>query len=410
MRYREQNNMTQDLTFINVATDGNTNEDTTFTAEGLDLLGDFKSMHDVSRSDYVTRAAKGEIFVNPMSSYKHERSASATTLKLFADVGSPYLWKSHQTGGAPHLTIGGLVEHLAVSIDHHNLSVLAGTEAYANINSPDFQGAVWVAELRESIQLLTNPFGSINKLVKRYAKKGRQKAKRNPGRYKNYSVVDFIEENWLQYRYGIMPLVYDAQDITKAMSNLASEMPERQTARGSASDEGEESQVIEYVNGGYEIAFEKEIKTKRSIDIRAGVLYQNNFTRNSFGVRLEDIPSAVWETVPFSFVADWFVNVGDYIQAITPKLGIDILGSWTVNRDTQVTTGKGSTIGPVGSVWEVSLGNTSSEEYKSLTTHRTPEVSVGIAYHPSPYKGTLGKKRLLDTLSLTDQILKSKLR
>jgi hypothetical protein len=47
------------------------------------------------------------------------------------------------------------------------------------------------------------------------------------------------------------------------------------------------------------------------------------------GLRDQDIPVTVWELVPWSFVVDWFVNVGDWIQAVTPNPSVTVKGSWT---------------------------------------------------------------------------------
>jgi hypothetical protein len=46
------------------------------------------------------------------------------------------------------------------------------------------------------------------------------------------------------------------------------------------------------------------------------------------GSRLRDIPATLWEVVPYSFVVDWFFNVGDWIQAFTPAPGITPLRNW----------------------------------------------------------------------------------
>jgi hypothetical protein len=42
--------------------------------------------------------------------------------------------------------------------------------------------------------------------------------------------------------------------------------------------------------------------------------------------------------VPFSFVADWFVNFGDFIEALLPRSGTYPLASWyTVTREIETT-------------------------------------------------------------------------
>jgi hypothetical protein len=45
------------------------------------------------------------------------------------------------------------------------------------------------------------------------------------------------------------------------------------------------------------------------------------------GLHLSNLPSSIWEAIPFSFVADWVINLGDWIRAVTPKAGVKILAT-----------------------------------------------------------------------------------
>jgi hypothetical protein len=43
---------------------------------------------------------------------------------------------------------------------------------------------------------------------------------------------------------------------------------------------------------------------------------------------MAQIPAAIWEIIPFSFVVDWFVNVESFIRAVTPKADVHRLAEW----------------------------------------------------------------------------------
>jgi hypothetical protein len=82
----------------------------------------------------------------------------------------------------------------------------------------------------------------------------------------------------------------------------------------------------------------------KSSRIAVGVLYDvTNQTAPEalmgiLGTRPRDVPATLWEIVPYSFVVDWFVNVGDWLQAITPVPGITVRGHWaTTVTETEET-------------------------------------------------------------------------
>lgn len=55
---------------------------------------------------------------------------------------------------------------------------------------------------------------------------------------------------------------------------------------------------------------------------RITVVNPNLYTANRLG--LVNPAAVAWELVPFSFVVDWFVNVGDYISQFNDLLGVDV--------------------------------------------------------------------------------------
>jgi hypothetical protein len=44
---------------------------------------------------------------------------------------------------------------------------------------------------------------------------------------------------------------------------------------------------------------------------------------------------AIWELIPFSFIIDWFFNVGETLASFTPNYGIESLASWYTVVDTK---------------------------------------------------------------------------
>jgi len=375
-----------------------------------DAYGTTKMMWDWVTPKYQQLSSDGRVIVKPMNQIIEERSMSGVAPKLDRYSGSPlelastYTYGDGQwllTSGVNHL---GLVQHLLVDLDVSQLSVLAGTSARANINPPEFQGLVFLAELRETLKFLKSPLTAWNRYLRNKQRSARRKKSRmsNAEYAKKHgrTLADYITSGWLSYRYGALPLIYDVNDAVEALTRVA--LTNRQTARGYAQNYGEESATQEFIGGS--VSFSKDKETTRKVELRAGILYEYDY-HDTFGVGIEQVPITIWEVIPFSFVADWFVNVNDYIGAITPKAGVKVLGSWTVKNDVTETKASGSSSSGTDSKWINTVASESTEVLTTTVKSRYVGTELGIATRPLPYSGDIGKKRILDTLSLTFQLL-----
>lgn len=118
-----------------------------------------------------------------------------------------------------------------------------------------------------------------------------------------------LGEEWMTYRYGIMPILYSCRDIMKTLD------------RGS-SVETRNSEVV--VPRDLNVSLPGPDSTYRrtraegDIVIR-GCIFQHfssqEMSRLS-GLGINPFVTA-WELIPYSFVVDWFINAGDYIAAKT---------------------------------------------------------------------------------------------
>lgn len=119
-----------------------------------------------------------------------------------------------------------------------------------------------------------------------------------------------LGSEWMAYRYGIMPLVYSyrdmlktvkrGQEVTSKASAVVNPKPTGVTLPGSTST----YKWVEYVGS----------------HVVSGTVYQyfpwGQGTAQLASLGFNPLVTA-WELIPYSFVIDWFVNVGDYIAAKT---------------------------------------------------------------------------------------------
>jgi hypothetical protein len=59
---------------------------------------------------------------------------------------------------------------------------------------------------------------------------------------------------------------------------------------------------------------------------------------DQLGLDFKSLVTLPWELIPYSFVVDWFLNIGDFIGSLTPSPGYTQLGSCFVVEREQTTS------------------------------------------------------------------------
>lgn len=122
-----------------------------------------------------------------------------------------------------------------------------------------------------------------------------------------------LSTNWLEYTFGWVPLI---QDIYSACQVLQQDFD---VFRGAAS-----STMPYYYNfddGGSRFSVAYSCKYYYRAKVR--VTNPNLLLANQLGVL--NPAHIAWDAVPFSFVVDWFVPVGKFVQSWTNGVGLELI-------------------------------------------------------------------------------------
>lgn len=124
--------------------------------------------------------------------------------------------------------------------------------------------------------------------------------------------VKEVSSVWLEYRYGIRPIIFELQDMLKliALSGFAFK-----TSRSTKMLDFNNEIIPPDVHCTYD-EFIDTIRVGAVGKARYGSAATRVFNQTSFNVA-----KTAWELVPYSFVVDWFVNVGDWIESRSTMLG-----------------------------------------------------------------------------------------
>lgn len=189
-----------------------------------------------------------------------------------------------------------------------------------------WQGGVFLAELVETANLLRNPVKEMYSLTRYLAENVRRAhlgLLRHSKKDQARQYAKLLSNAWLVYSFGMKPLVSDANDAGKALRALASG---RQfdiiKIRGvGESEEDRGFQSVPCAPPGFPGYFARDLnEVRRSSVVIRGAWKNSNYGGElpvpmQFGTSVLDIVPTVWEAIPWSFLVDYFANVGDTLDA-----------------------------------------------------------------------------------------------
>lgn len=228
-----------------------------------------------------------------------------------------------------------------------------------------------------------------------------------------------FRDEWMRYRYGIMPLIMTVEDTLNLISDRAKVFKKVKSVE--VINLSEESLPSPTANSFY-------YKMNGSVKVTAigKARFKNQKERLINQVQLNPFATA-WELIPYSFVVDWFLNIGDVIVAWSQGLVGDIYAKYCYSlkyefqvrryvKYSSVFTYPEYSIKyrhiPCSFARNVDVKLTTTidqlcyiEDYKSYSRTLFEELDVELTINPT----FLNWRRMLDTYALTFKSLKKTL-
>lgn len=171
--------------------------------------------------------------------------------------------------------------------------------------------------------LLRKKFGQAGQRLKCYFYDGRPPRRNRSGwvlpdlgRKSNISLSNL----WLEWHFGLSPLIGDCQDAAKVLTDP---LPSSRL-RGRSPEESltYEDEWWDPGNPGYGWTRKRVTRIRTQQSCEAAITNPNLALANQLGVL--NPAQLLWEIVPFSFVVDWVVNVGDWLQGFSDFAGMTL--------------------------------------------------------------------------------------
>ena len=206
----------------------------------------------------------------------------------------------------------------------------------ARAKQTHFRGGNFLAELRDTLRGIRNPAKGFRELLDTYHRSARKNARRAAGRRSVPTTqADFarlerdapksaravqraLSDTWLEHNFGWAPLIGDTVDSYQALRRLAARVPLVRFFGQSTNDDAPTYTSGNRSHDAYQINF--TVRTQFTYDCRYyGAVKVNTECPSGaaieeFGVRARDFVPAVWEAIPYSFLIDYFTNIGDVLE------------------------------------------------------------------------------------------------
>lgn len=253
------------------------------------------------------------------------------------------------------------------------------------------------AERARTAQLVSDNISSIAKAalaLKRgkWRRAGRLLGITNPRKPRGST----FPKRWLEYQYGWKPLLSDIHGAIEALERRnASDW--RVTSKGFATRDFEKSH-LQSVSSMYRQR--TNVSQTQGCFIRIDAIPKQDHIVSAASLGVTNPLLVAWELVPFSFVVDWALPVGQYLESLDAMLGYDDNHTYVSISDFRRTTwrtefaggGLYGATGDFGNCFRVDL-------------HMKRSVGTTVPFPVRPYvKNPASLTRMANALSLLTQV------
>lgn len=200
-----------------------------------------------------------------------------------------------------------------------DLQALAVQQALAALGSATAELGVELKEARKTAGFIQ---GTLEDLVEvaRAVKSGRvpRHIKKVWRKWKGPKAPTFLANKWLEYRYAWTPMVLGVYDAMELLDRQKAERILFTVRKRQVEDLTVVGAEVPTMHGGY---YPLPVWSKTiSGQIKSVYVVLTFEARSDLCATLNDAgvinpASVLWETIPFSFVVDWFADVGGYFNA-----------------------------------------------------------------------------------------------
>lgn len=283
------------------------------------------------REQHVSREKPADLFANG-TFHRSQTYHSKYEIGSWADGGGVF------TGPCSWITPAGPGDGL------HERGLLedwrtCDSRLRSRIKDAKANAAIALAERKQTLSLVSSSIGTILKTYRSF-RGGTIFANIIRGVQTPRTVKEKeLANRWLEYSFGWKPLMADIYGFTEEINQSLREGFPRYEATSQTVRKGSNSATIGRFGTSFH-SFEETV----SMRVKARYQVKNAAVKRLSQLGITNPLEVAWELVPFSFVIDWFIPVGDFISSLDALVGVDSL---VVQRGVK-TTNNWEVYGPGG--------------------------------------------------------------
>lgn len=316
-------------------------------------FGHYKQIVDEVTPNFRRRSKAGEKIFNPLTISTSDVIAGGSTdtkiINPAASCSPPLHTYTRLTGSVYAVWSSQFHDHyskwLVASDRVSNLQEETWSGCQADRQKGFANFVETFAEAEKTWRMVGSPLENAHKFVREFRRTHRQKKRNLVNRYKIAYYLDeakrakayakalgqFASSEWLRFRYGIKPFMSDISAGIKACSEVYDIGPKIYTSRKQAQVNATSRNRTDLISGTYTIGSASAASS--TVSVRAMCMDSYRMTPfTKVGLTFHNVVGVAWELTKFSFVLDWFGNVGDLIYANLPRAGCVYLGGCTTTR------------------------------------------------------------------------------
>lgn len=301
-------------------------------------------------------------------------------------------------------------DQIAISKKFGNAPATTLQKAMAKVGESDLQLAVELGELRETVAMIRSPLKNLRQffiadrsrnlgVLKRLL--GKTSSFRNDDKRLGLTAGTTAASTWLEFRYGIRPLIKSLQDIIEYIEDkVATILDSSKLLRKASKREWSETKTIVVPGLFMAVGSLRHFVTiQDDYRVISKVYYKSALERtvsDELGLSLKYLPETIWELTRLSFVVDWLFSVGPWLGSLRVKPGVSILGNTTSRKLIRTITVKTQyNVNTTGKWFDVGEGSCKLKFYHRTINADVPATPLFLALSRMDYLKSLDAAALI---------------